>query len=127
MTFEIVRTDAAQPWHLRVKAGNGQTVAHSENYVESRSAEVAIAAIAECFGITMSRPPARDPETGGLRGEAPDGNVYTYPVTRVDEREDPTPDEDTWTPTEPAPDPEPTDEPEGPQDPTEEPEEGEEP
>lgn len=107
MTFQIVRSDAPQPWHLRVKAGNGKIEAHSENYADPRGPEVAIAAIAECFGITMNRPPTRDPETGGLLGEAPDGNVYTYPVTRVDEREEPTPDDDTWTPTAPEPDPEP--------------------
>jgi uncharacterized protein YegP (UPF0339 family) len=106
VSIEIVRTDADQPWHVRVVASNGRTVAHSENYADVRDAETAVAVIAEQFGITMQRPPERDPETGALRGEAPDGNVYAYPVTRVDERDDPTPDDETWTPApEPAPEP----------------------
>lgn len=90
--FEIVRTDAAQPWHTRLVAGNGQTIVHTENYTSRDSAASAIAVIAEAFGITMNRPPTQgDPEVDGvgLLGEAPDGRTYCYDVRDVDEREQP--------------------------------------
>lgn len=94
MSIEIVQTDAEQPWHTRVLGRNGEPVMHSENYADDDTACSAVAVLAEAFGITMSRPPVRDvdDETGtllGLRGEAPDGNVYTYPIRFVDEREQP--------------------------------------
>lgn len=89
--FEIVRTDAEQPWHTRLRANNGQVVMHTENYVDADSAASAVAVAAEAFGITMARPPvAGDPETTGigLMGEAPDGNLYCFDVRHVDEREE---------------------------------------
>lgn len=94
MSIEIVQTDADQPWHVRVSGSNGEPVMHSENYTDADTASSAVAVLAEAFGITMSRPPERDvdDETGtllGLRGEAPDGHVYSYPIRFVDEREQP--------------------------------------
>lgn len=84
--FEIVRTDADQPFHARLVAGNGQIVMHSENYADARAALTAVAVAAEAFGITMSRPPALEEDTGLPLGEAPDGNVYAYEVRHLDER-----------------------------------------
>lgn len=88
--FEIVRTDADQPWHTRLKANNGQIVLHSENYAEHDSAANAVAVAAEAFGITMTRPPELgDPEVDGVgfMGEAPNGQRYCFDVREVDERE----------------------------------------
>lgn len=86
--IEIVRTDAEQPWHVRLVGSNGQTVAHGENLADERDADNAIAAIAELFGITMARPPEHDVDNPTwLMGEAPDGRTYAYPVTHVDERD----------------------------------------
>lgn len=84
--LQIVQTDAEQPWHARVLAGNGQRIAHSENYAEERSAASAIAVLAEAFGITMNRPPTVDEETGGFVGETPEGVFHAYPVEIIDER-----------------------------------------
>jgi uncharacterized protein YegP (UPF0339 family) len=86
--IEIVRTDAEQPWHVRLVAGNGQVVWHTENYADRDSAASAVAVAAEAFGITMNRPPSTpDDDTDGLLGEAPDGRVYAYPFRFVDERD----------------------------------------
>jgi uncharacterized protein YegP (UPF0339 family) len=99
--IEIVQTDAEQPWHGRVKAGNGQIVWHTENYAEHDSAASAVAVVAEAFGIQMSRPPQPgDPEVDGIGylGEAPTGNVYCFDVREVDER---TPTEEPEPPADP--------------------------
>lgn len=89
--LQIVQTDAEQPWHVRVLGSNGEPIATSEKYAAEESAEVAIAVLAEAFGITMSRPPEvnTDREVGelGLRGETPEGVFHIYPVERVDERD----------------------------------------
>ena len=82
--FEIVRTDAAQPWHVRLIAGNGNIVLSSENYTRRRHAEVAIAVAAEAFGVQMNRPPTREGDR--LIGVARDGETYSYEVRDVDER-----------------------------------------
>lgn len=87
--FEIVQTDAEQPWHARLLGNNGETVMHTENYAKRDAAASAVAVAAEAFGITMSRPPEQgDPETQGigLLGEAPSGHVYCFDVRDVDER-----------------------------------------
>lgn len=48
--FEIVHTDAAQPWHARFIAANGEPVWSTETYVDERDAlgavQVIVAAIA---------------------------------------------------------------------------------
>lgn len=50
--FEIVRTDAAQPWHARFKADNGKIQFSSENYSRRFTALTAIAGIARSFSPT---------------------------------------------------------------------------
>lgn len=45
--FEIVRTDALQPWHVRLVADNGEPVLVSENYADRRDALHAIDVAAE--------------------------------------------------------------------------------
>lgn len=40
--FEIVQTDAEQPFHARFIAANGETVWTSENYADKRDAQHAI-------------------------------------------------------------------------------------
>jgi uncharacterized protein YegP (UPF0339 family) len=40
--FEVVRTDAGQPWHARFRAANGAIVWTTENYARKRGAENAI-------------------------------------------------------------------------------------
>lgn len=44
--FEIVRTDASQPWHARFRAANGRIVWTTENYSRRRDAVAAI----KCIG-----------------------------------------------------------------------------
>lgn len=92
--IEIVRTDAAQPFHLRFAGDNGETVVWSENYAERGTALNAIGVVAGAFGITMSRPDVEentDPEVAelGVYGETPEGVTHVYPVFDVDEREEP--------------------------------------
>lgn len=43
--FEIVRTDAEQPWHARFVASNGRIVWTTEQYTRRRGAENAIRAL----------------------------------------------------------------------------------
>lgn len=43
--FEIVRTNAAQPWHARFVAANGRVVWVTENYHRRKAALNAIASI----------------------------------------------------------------------------------
>lgn len=50
--FEIVRTDAAQPWHARFRAANGRVVWTTENYARRSSALSAIDLLAS-GGITL--------------------------------------------------------------------------
>ena len=50
--FEIVRTDAEQPWHVRFRGRNGHTVMVSENYVRREAALRAIASMARFFSPT---------------------------------------------------------------------------
>lgn len=40
--FEIVRTDADQPWHARFRAANGRIVWTTENYTRRAKAERAV-------------------------------------------------------------------------------------
>lgn len=40
--FEIVRTDAAQPWHARFRAANGRVVWTTENYARWSAASRAV-------------------------------------------------------------------------------------
>jgi uncharacterized protein YegP (UPF0339 family) len=47
--FEIVRTDAPQPWHARVIAGNGKKRWVTENYTHRRAAVAAIDGLAAIF------------------------------------------------------------------------------
>lgn len=82
--FEIVRTDAEQPWHVRLVASNGNIIMSSENYTRRRRAESAIAVAAEAFGVAMNRPPNREGDR--LVGRGRDGETYSYDVRYVDER-----------------------------------------
>lgn len=87
--IDIVRTEAEQPFHARFVAGNGQVIATSEKYAERRDALVAIAVVAEAFGITMNRPPSENTDTElgelGIMGETPEGVFHIYPIRDVDE------------------------------------------
>lgn len=47
--FEIVRTDAPQPWHARFRAANGRIVWTTENYARRGRAVDAIATLANWF------------------------------------------------------------------------------
>lgn len=50
--FEIVRTDAEQPWHARFRASNGKVQFVSENYTRRSRALAAIANLARTFSPT---------------------------------------------------------------------------
>lgn len=47
--FEVVRTDAVQPWHARFRAANGRIVWTTEQYARRAGALTAIASIAGAF------------------------------------------------------------------------------
>lgn len=47
--FEVVRTDAEQPWHARFAAANGRIVWTTEQYARRAGALTAIHAIAAAF------------------------------------------------------------------------------
>ena len=49
--FEIVRTDAPQPWHARFVASNGRIVMSSETYARKAGAENAVLAMARACGL----------------------------------------------------------------------------
>lgn len=66
--WEIVRTDAEQPWHIRFRAGNGKVVVSSENYSRRDSAMKAIVSLATAFG-------------------ALDSNEWVQAIVDVDERD----------------------------------------
>jgi uncharacterized protein YegP (UPF0339 family) len=50
--FELVRTDAEQPWHARYVADNGRVLFSSENYTRRFRALNAIANVARMFSPT---------------------------------------------------------------------------
>lgn len=99
--YEIVRTDAEQPWHTRLVGRNGEIVQSGENLAERDDAANVVAIAAEAFGIQMSRPPEQaDPETqgAGFLGEMPSGHVHVFEVREVDERQPEDPDADEEQP-----------------------------
>lgn len=48
--FEIVRTNARQPWHVREVAGNNEKTWGTETYARREGAERALCRLAERFG-----------------------------------------------------------------------------
>jgi uncharacterized protein YegP (UPF0339 family) len=50
--FEVVRSDAPQPWHARFRAANGRIVWATETYAKRDSAINAITALARLFSPT---------------------------------------------------------------------------
>lgn len=85
--FEVVRSDAEQPWHVRLVSSNGNVIMSSEQYGRRRDALTAIAVAADVFGVAMNRPP--NEEHGRLLGQPMhgfDGELYSYDVRQVDER-----------------------------------------
>jgi uncharacterized protein YegP (UPF0339 family) len=73
--FEIVHTDATQPWHARWVAANGEIVWVTENYANKADAETSV------FMISGAR----------LEGEGLNTRIIAtlepqYPVHYVDER-----------------------------------------
>lgn len=78
--FEIVRTDAAQPWHARFRAWNGKVQWTTENYTRRRAALAAIESIA---GAKATHSPFADfPEIAW-----PGNGGYPAEIRDVDERE----------------------------------------
>lgn len=58
--FEIVRTNAKQPWHARLVAANGRILFTSENYARRRSALAVVGAAFRAAGVQMNNPPTPD-------------------------------------------------------------------
>lgn len=50
MKFEILKSNAAQPYHWRVVASNGQVLATSENYASKQSAKSACESVKKSAG-----------------------------------------------------------------------------
>lgn len=76
--FEIVRSDAAQPWHARFVARNGRIIFSTENYTRRQGALNAITLLASVFGGFVYEP------GGGVAVASP--NVGDVEVRDVDER-----------------------------------------
>lgn len=52
--FEVVRSDVEQPWHARLRAGNGEIVWTSEQYARRADAKAAVDLLFEIFGRTRA-------------------------------------------------------------------------
>jgi uncharacterized protein YegP (UPF0339 family) len=48
--FEVVRTDAQQPWHARLRSANGRITWTTENYWNEQSAHRAVGRMVRMFG-----------------------------------------------------------------------------
>lgn len=86
--FEIVRTDAVQPWHVREVAGNAQKTWSTENFTRKQGAERSLCRLAERFGwrdVSL----VWDSEESGHLETAPD--VVVCSVRLTDERTPPPP------------------------------------
>lgn len=91
--FELVRTDAEQPWHVRLVASNGAVIVSSEKYTRRGAALSAVSVAAEAFGVSMNRPPTLDPHVhpaGAPRVLGMPGLIagveHSFDVRYVDER-----------------------------------------
>jgi uncharacterized protein YegP (UPF0339 family) len=76
--FEIVRSDAAQPWHARFRAANGRIVWTTEQYARRGGALNAVTALADRFGYFIESQRLRQVGTG-----------FGIEVRDVDERTQP--------------------------------------
>jgi hypothetical protein len=47
--FEIVQTNADQPWHVRIVGGNNEPILVGENLTDFDAARTAVLAVAEMF------------------------------------------------------------------------------
>jgi uncharacterized protein YegP (UPF0339 family) len=83
--IQIVRTDADQPWHVRIRAGNHEATLGSENYADEASAVAAV----ELLGRTFSPANRADYVDGRLHvwlhESDPKGGLFIQ-VQVVDER-----------------------------------------
>lgn len=52
--FEVVRTDAAQPWHARFVAGGDLTTWRTENYTRMVGAERAVLSLCRHLGMPVT-------------------------------------------------------------------------
>jgi uncharacterized protein YegP (UPF0339 family) len=81
--FEIVRSDAAQPWHFRFIA-SGRVVASSETYARKIGAQRAIEAMGRAFSAWgMAR---LDPEWLSVAQDRDATTWVAIPVRYIDER-----------------------------------------
>lgn len=49
--FEVVRSDAPQPWHARIVASNGRVLMSSETYSRKHAAEQVVLSVARILGF----------------------------------------------------------------------------
>jgi uncharacterized protein YegP (UPF0339 family) len=88
--FEVVRTDAEQPWHARIVAANGKILFSSENYGRRRDALAAVAAAFGAAGVDMNRPPSEDAVPGRYIGVPLFSDTeVSFEIREVDERTQP--------------------------------------
>jgi uncharacterized protein YegP (UPF0339 family) len=98
--FEIVRTDAEQPWHARTKAGNGKIGWRTENYARRSTALDAIASVARDLSPTDQVWVSTGTDTGDGRSEVRYGSfghetyvtAHRIAIRDVDERRTDPPD-----------------------------------
>lgn len=64
--FELVRSDAPQPWHCRFRAANGRVLLSSENYVHKAGALNAVRSLARALGLRVTEFGVYTPTGEGL-------------------------------------------------------------
>lgn len=90
--FEIVRTDAEQPFHARLQARNGELTWSTENYTDLESANAAIGYLASLFSPTAKATVYADHVQVWL-DQAELGQKLAVQILHLDERT-PAPDPD---------------------------------
>jgi uncharacterized protein YegP (UPF0339 family) len=86
--IEIIHTDAAQPFHFRIVAGNSEPIAAGENLTSKDSAFKTIQSIAALFGYYETFVVVPDGTSTGSLVSEPSGHVIC-PVRIIDERSRP--------------------------------------
>lgn len=92
--FEIVRTDAEQPWHARFRAANGRIAWTTENYARKSTARFAIDTIARTFSPLNQcwvdegpwTPDSKASVRIGVQQGAGFAGAHRVPIRVVDER-----------------------------------------
>jgi uncharacterized protein YegP (UPF0339 family) len=93
--FEIVQTDADQPWHARFIAANGEPIWTTESYADRSDAVHAVELLVEAIGVPLHGAGVVAMDIGVGQGDHPfftiDGTPASPMLYPVDERAEATP------------------------------------